>query len=199
MKAVRPLAAVAVTLALIGGVIAWTTGFDFSGDDYDAEAIGELCDSIDAEAVLEIDGPELEEEGRSGEAEVADASTRLTCEVRFVTADEDASDYLAVTVDATAHVAKTVNRASETFAGAVDHEESEGRDVQSLEAEDEAVMVAMPEPEGSDPRQYRSHVRSSNAVMSVTLIVSGSGWNVESAQTLPADVAESTLDVMRSE
>ncbi|MGH8793993.1 MAG: hypothetical protein ACRDXX_15275 [Stackebrandtia sp.] len=191
----------AAALALVGTVVIFATGGDFGrGGDFDGEAIGDLCESVDVSALEDLEKPALAEDERSGDSESDDSLAEFSCEVRLLAEEkEESSDYLAVTVRVKAQIAKTVNRAEDVFAGAVDYEESEGRKVDAADVGDDSVTAADPEQESADQREYRSHVRSSNAVVSVTMIVSSSAMDAEVAGAVPPDVAESTLEVMRSE
>lgn len=191
------LAAVAVLLILVGVGIVWTS--DSSADDpgvYRPGQVDDLCAVIDVSALAELTPTVDSQEAESQDEENLSV---FGCQMRLLAEqDDDTGDYLAVTLDAKARIGTDVAVAEDAFAGAVDYERSRGRSIdEPAGSGDEAAFVTVP-PDG-DQQECRVHVRHSNAVLSVTMFVTGAGLDCAESDDVLLGLTTSTLDVIRSE
>jgi len=189
------LAVVAVFLAVIGGIIIFTSQSDTNeAGDISAENIGDFCQLVDTAPAAEFAPVEDERLDRSK----PDASPpRFICEVKLL-GDEESSHYLLLTVTTDVRVENTIGAAREAYAGAIDYEESQGNTVADTGTKvDEAGFVTVSET--ADLQEYRAHLRSSNAVGSVSIVVSGPAMPVEDIRHILVTVGQETLAVMGSE
>lgn len=186
---------VAVFLAAIGGIIIWTSQSDTNDPGVvSAEKVGDFCQLVDTSAAAEFAPVEDERLDRSKpEAN----PPRFICEVKM-SADEESSHYLLLTITTDVRVESTIGAAREAYAGAIDYEESEGNPVSETGTKaDEAGFVTVSQ--SADLQEYRAHLRSSNAVGSVSIVVSGPAMAVEDIRHILVTVGQETLAVMGSE
>jgi hypothetical protein len=186
---------VAVLLTVVGVGIVWTS--DSRADDpgsFRSGTVGDLCEKIDVSALEKLTP---QEDGRKGDAKPKGKPPLFSCEVRLL-ADKDAGGYLAVTLDVEARVLASVKDAEDAFAGAVDYEKSKGRKVADPKFSD-GQAAAVTVSDADDQHECRVHVRSSNAVLSVTMFVTGAGLDCGDGADILLDVGAATLDVMGSE
>ncbi|TWJ07642.1 hypothetical protein LX16_5128 [Stackebrandtia albiflava] len=179
----------------VGAVIVWTAQSDSAEPgDIDAAAVGDFCGLVDVRPLVQLTPVE---EGREDRSSPEADPPRFGCEVKLL-GHEEATRYLAVTLLVDVRVEADIGDAREAYAGAVDFEESEGLTVSGLEtAADEAGFVVVVE--SPEVREYRAHVRDSNGVASVSLVITGDGLGAAEARDLLPAIAQGTLDVMGSE
>ena len=183
-----------MVLAVIGAVIVWFT--DSNVDDpgiVRASGVESLCDELD---VGSFDEWELAETAREPAMSESAGIPRGTCEITLV-AGEDTTDYVAVTLRTDARVQETVKDAVDAYEGVVDYERSNGRTLSGLETGDESGLVTVIEE--SEQQQYHVHIRDSNALLSVSMVITGTVIPPEQARDALITFAAAAVDVMRSE
>lgn len=182
-------------LTAVGVAIMWTS--DSTADDpgsFRADKVGKLCDSVDTSPFEKLT-PKVESTDVKAKPKAVPAL--FGCELRLLQ-DKESSDYLAITLNVEARVSNTVADAEEGFAGAVDYEKSKGRKVTKPKGVgDEAAAVTVSTE--VEQQECRAHIRSSNAVLSVTMFVTGSGLECGESPDDLLKVGEATLGVMGSE
>lgn len=182
-------------LGAVGFGIVWTADSDTSEPgEFKADRVKDLCDAIDVKPLKKYAG---KEEDRKSDADRKHNPAKFTCELVLTSAKESTS-YQAITLSIDARVAATIGDAEKTFAGAVEYEKSRGFTVDTgAKAGDEAAVVPKA---NTDPQECRAHIRSSNAVLSAVMTVSGSQLScADKGVDLLLETGASTLDVMRSE
>lgn len=187
--------AVALLLGAVGFGIVWTSDSQTSEPGkFRADRVKDLCDAVDVKSFKKF---AANEEDRTSDADRKDNPAKFTCEV-VLTSKKGSASYQAITLSVEARVAATIGDAERTFAGAVDFERSRGYTVKTgAEAGDEAAVVPKA---NTDPQECRAHIRSSNAVLSAEMTVSGSRLScADEGVDLLLETGTSTLDVMRSE
>lgn len=182
-------------LAVLGIVIVWTSQSDSNEPgDVAAESVGEFCPLLDVAPLSELAPNEEERVDRS---EPGADPPRFVCEVTLL-GDEESSSFAVVTVITDVRVEDTLGAAREAYAGAIGFEESEGRSVSDTGTKaDEAGFVTVSDTE--ELQQYRAHLRDSNAVGSVSLVVSGATIETDDARHFLITIGQETLAVMGSE
>lgn len=186
---------VALLLAGIGFGIVWTTDSDSAEPgDIEAKRIKDLCELVD---VKDFEKYSVTEDDRKSKADKKANPAKFTCELRL-TSQKEAAAYQAITLNLDARVSPTIGDAQKAFSGAVEFEKSRGYRVDTeAKAADEAAVVAEA---NTDPQECRAHIRSSNAVLSAVLTVSGSQLSCpKEGVDLLLETGASMLDVMRSE
>jgi hypothetical protein len=183
-----------VLLVGVGAVIVWTSQSDSTDPGRFAAAdVTDFCASVVTEPLAELTPTE---DGRTDRSDPGATPPRFVCEITLL-ADEESERYLAITLVTDVRVEETVGDAREAYAGAVDFEESAGRSVEAVSGgEDDAGFVVV----GETPelREYRAHLRDSNAMASVSVVVTGEGVTVDQARDALVTIGQSTLDVMGS-
>ncbi|ADD45115.1 hypothetical protein [Stackebrandtia nassauensis] len=194
LKAGGLLLAVALLLAAVGFGIVWTTDSQTSEPGkFKADRVKDLCDAVNAEGIQKF-APK--EDDRQSDSDKKQNPAKFTCELRF-TSGEESTSYQAITLSVDARVAATVGDAEKAFEGVVDYEKSRGFAVDKSSEGDQAAVVPKA---NTDPQECRAHIRSSNAVLSAELTVSGSQLScAKEGVELLLETGTSTLDVMRSE
>ncbi|HIV58559.1 MAG TPA: hypothetical protein H9902_11465 [Candidatus Stackebrandtia faecavium] len=152
-----------------------------------------MCDAVDTAPFEELTP---EEETRNDSSEPDADLPLFACEIRMVS-EEDAGNYTAISLNAKARIASTVSAAEDAYAGAVSYETEKGRDIaKDSEGGKRSTDVIMADSE--QERHCRIHVQSSNAVLSLTLVVSGDTVDCKEANGLLHKVSNATLDAMGS-
>ncbi|HZE42057.1 MAG TPA: hypothetical protein VE172_24945 [Stackebrandtia sp.] len=190
------LVVVAVLLA-VAGVVVWWMSTNHGGETgkYHASRVKNFCKSVDTKAFKKLTP---KEDKRDATSDVKQDPAVFTCSVPMASGD-GSTDYLTVTLNAEARVASDVDDATEIFTSQLDAEKAKGYKVSKSKQTGDAAATVMVAPHAS-PQVCRSHVRASNAVLSLTVLISGKGLSCESdAPKLLLDVSQSTLDVMGSE
>lgn len=182
-------------LVVLGVVIVWTSQSDSNEPgDIAADSVDDFCSLIDVTVLADV-APDEEE--RVDNSRPNTNPPRFVCEVTLLGGDES-SNYTVATVIVDVRVEETLGAAREAYSGAVDFEESEGRSVADTGTKaDEAGLVTVSDTD--DLQQYRAHLRDSNAVGSVSLVVSGAFIDLDQARHMLITLGEETLAVMGSE
>ena len=184
----------AALLTVVGFVIVWVSDSSEDPGKFRASSVGKICDAIDT---APFDDVAPKEEDRSDSSEPKAELPLFACDIRMVS-EEDAGEYTAITLNAKARIAPSVSAAEDAYAGAVSYEADKGRSVsKNTHGDTRSADVIMAE--SAQERHCRVHVQSSNAVLSLTLVVSGDTIACEEANGLLHKVSSATLDVMGSE
>lgn len=186
---------VAVLLAVLGIVIVWTSQSDSNEPgDVAADSVNDFCSLVDVSSLSEL---ALVEDERVDNGDPDATPPRFICEITLMS-DEETGNYTVVTLIVDVRVEASLGAAREAYAGAIDFEESEGRSVSETGTTgDEAAFVTVAQTD--ETQQYRVHLRDSNAVGFVSLVVSGAVMEADDARHVLITVGQGTLAVMGSE